>query len=149
MVFAPHTRQRRRKAMEDQTKETGQATSPGETDRPKAKISIQDLYREEIFTDMRVGAIRQLTPVKSNGEFDKNRKILFIGQSSLATQHGPLPIQFPIEARNLQQALEKFPQTMELFVDHLVEQAKEMQRQEQSRIIVPNTNIADPKIILK
>jgi len=34
-------------------------------------------------------------------------------------------------------------------VEHLVEQAKEMQRQEQSRIIVPNANIADPKIILK
>jgi len=28
-------------------------------------------------------------------------------------------------------------------VDHLVEQAKEMQRQEQSRIIVPGANIAD------
>jgi hypothetical protein len=38
---------------------------------------------------------------------------------------------------------------MELFVEHLVEQAKEMQRQEQSRIIVPNANITDPKIILK
>jgi len=135
--------------MEDQTKENTQATGPGGTERPKVRISIQDLYREEIFTDMRVGAIRQLTPVKSNGEFDKNRKILFVGQSSLVTQHGPLPIQFPIEAKNLQQALEKFPETMELFVDHLVEQAKEMQRQEQSRIIVPGANIADPKIILK
>ncbi|HOD36123.1 MAG TPA: hypothetical protein PLR20_09495 [Syntrophales bacterium] len=99
--------------MEDQTKETTQAAGPGGAGRPKVRISVQDLYREEIFTDMRVGAIRQLTPVKSNGEFDKNRKILYIGQSSLVTQHGPLPIQFPIEAKNLQQALEKFPETME------------------------------------
>jgi hypothetical protein len=98
---------------------------------------------------MRVGAIRQLTPVKPNGEFDKNRKILFIGQTSLVTQHGPLPIQFPIDAKNLQQALEKFPETMELFVENLIEQAKEMQRQEQSRIIVPGSNIVDPKIVLK
>lgn len=135
--------------MEDQTKETTQAAGPGETGRPKVRLSVQDLYREEIFTDMKVGAIRQLTPVKANGEFDKNRKILYIGQSSLVTQHGPLPIQFPIEAKNLQQALERFPETMERFVEHLVEQAKEMQRQEQSRIIVPNANITDPKIILK
>jgi hypothetical protein len=38
---------------------------------------------------------------------------------------------------------------MELFVENLIEQAKEMQRQEQSRIIVPGSNIVDPKIVLK
>jgi hypothetical protein len=135
--------------MDDQTKETPQTIGPAGTERPKVRISSQELYREETFTDMRVGAIRQLTPVKPNGEFDKNRKILFIGQTSLVTQHGPLPIQFPIDAKNLQQALEKFPETMELFVENLIEQAKEMQRQEQSRIIVPGSNIVDPKIVLK
>ena len=120
-----------------------------EAARAKVRISQNDLYKEEVFTDMTVGAIRQLTPVRPNGELDKNRKILFFGQTQLMTQQGPLPIQFPIEAKNLQQALDSFPQTMELFVEKLVEQAKELQRQEQSRIIVPNSNIADPKIILK
>ncbi len=135
--------------MEEQTKATPQADDKGGAERPRVRINIQDLYKEETFTDRRVGAIRQLTPVKPNGEFDKARKILFIGQTSLVTQHGPLPIQFPIDAKNLQQALERFPETMELFVHNMIEQAKEMQRQEQSRIIVPSSNIADPRIVLK
>ncbi len=113
----------------------------------KIKINLQNLYREEVFTDMRVATVRQMTPVKPNGEPDKNRKILFFGQTQLITEHGPLPIQFPIEAKNLHEALEKFPEFMEKFMARMIEEAKEMQRQEQSRIIVPGAG--DSKIILK
>ncbi len=103
----------------------------------KAKFNQQNLHREEIFTDLTIGSIRRLSPVKANGEPDKTRPILFVGQSQIYTQQGPMPIQFPIAAINLQQAMEKFPAAMEEFVEHLVEQAKEFQRQEQSRLIVP------------
>ena len=78
-----------------------------------------------------------LTPLKPNGELDINRKILFVGQSQIYTPQGALPIQFPIDAKNLLQAMEQFPEAMEAYVAHLVEEAKEIQRQEQSRIIVP------------
>jgi hypothetical protein len=115
---------------------------------PKIKINQQNLYKEEVFTDVRVAAIRQLTPVKTNGEFDKSRKILFFGQTQLVTQHGPFPIQFPIEARNLHEAIEKFPEVMEQFMEKLAEEAKEMQRQEQSRLIVPG-GTGESKLILK
>jgi hypothetical protein len=113
----------------------------------KIKINQQNLYREEVFTDMRVATVRQMIPVKPNGEPDRNRKILFFGQTQLVTEHGPLPIQFPIESRNLHEALEKFPEFMEKFVEKMIEEAKEMQREEQSRIIVPGAG--DSKIILK
>ncbi len=103
----------------------------------KVKFNQQNLYLEEVFSDLTVGSIRRLTPVKPNGETDKNRVILFVGQSQIYTQQGPMPIQFPIDAKNLQLAMEKFSEAMEDFVAHLVEQAKEMQRQEQSRLIVP------------
>jgi len=103
----------------------------------KVKFNQQNLYLEEVFSDLTVGSIRRLTPVKPNGEMDKNRAILFVGQSQIYTQQGPMPIQFPIDAKNLQLAMEKFSEAMEEFVAHLVEQAKEMQRQEQSRLIVP------------
>jgi hypothetical protein len=103
----------------------------------KVKFNQQNLYLEEVFSDLTVGSIRRLTPVKPNGEADKNRVILFVGQSQIYTQQGPMPIQFPIDAKNLQLAMEKFSEAMEDFVAHLVEQAKEMQRQEQSRLIVP------------
>lgn len=113
----------------------------------KIKINQQNLYREEAFTDMRVATVRQMIPVKPNGDPDRNRKILFFGQTQLITEHGPLPIQFPIEAKNLHEALEKFPEFMEKFVAKMVEEAKEMQREEQSRIIVPGAG--ESKIILK
>ena len=103
----------------------------------KVRFNQQNLHREEIFSDLTIGSIRQLIPVKPNGEPDKTRPILFVGQSQIYTQQGPMQVQFPIDAKNLQLAMEKFPAAMEEFVAHLVEQAKEMQRQEQSRLIVP------------
>lgn len=122
--------------MEDQTKKG-------------IKINQQNLFKEEVFTDLKVANIRQLTPVKANGEPDKTRKMLFFGQTQLVSPHGPLPIQFPIEAKNLQQAMESFPEVMEQFVDKLMKEAQEMQRQEQSRIIVPQSPLEESKIILK
>ena len=120
--------------------------------KPKLRINQNDLYKEEVFTDMKVAAIRQLTPVKPNGEFDKARKILFFGQTQVYTQHGPFPVQFPIEeAKNLQQAIDKFPDVMEQFMERMVKEAEEMKRQEQSKIIVPGSGITPPpgNIILK
>ena len=108
----------------------------------KVKFNQQNLHREEVFSDLTIGSIRQLTPVKPNGELDKTRPILFVGQSQIYTQQGPMPVQFPIDAKNLQLAMEKFPTAMEEFVAHLVEQAKEIQRQEQSRLIVPGGSTA-------
>jgi hypothetical protein len=116
----------------------------------KTKFNQQNLHREEIFSDLTVGSIRQLSPVKQNGEPDKTRPILFVGESQIYTQQGPMPVQFPIDAKNLQQAMDKFPEAMEEFVAHLVEQAKEMQRQEQSRLIVPGGSAAGGSgIVLK
>jgi hypothetical protein len=119
-----------------------------EENRRKAKFNQQNLYREEVFSDLTIGSIRQLTPAKPNGEPDKTRKTLFLGQSQIYTQQGPMPIQFPIDAKNLPQAMEKFPEAMEEFVAHLVEEAKELQRQEESRIIVPGTAPAGGSNIL-
>jgi hypothetical protein len=116
----------------------------------KAKFNQQNLHQEEIFSDLTVGSIRRLSPVKQNGEPDKTRPILFIGEARIYTQQGPMPIQFPIEAKNLQQAMDKFSETMDKFVAHLVEQAKELQRQEESRLIVPGGSAAGGSgIILK
>jgi hypothetical protein len=116
----------------------------------KAKFNQQNLHREEIFSDLTVGSIRQLSPVKRNGEPDKTRPLFFVGQSQIYTQEGPMPVQFPIDAKNLQQAMDNFPEAMEKFVAYLVKQAKETQRQEESRLIVPGGPVAGgSNIILK
>ncbi len=96
-----------------------------------------NLYREEVFTDLSTGAIRRMTPIKPEGEFDATRPVLFAGQSQLYTPQGPIPIQFPIEAQDLQGAIDQFAAAMESYIAHLMEEAEKVQREAQSRIIVP------------
>jgi hypothetical protein len=111
-----------------------------EDNRPASiRINQNNLYREEIFSDLMVGSIHQMTPVKPNAELDKQRKVMFIGNTQLITPQGPLPVRFPIEAKNLQQAIDKFPESLEAFVKKMVEEAKELQRKEESRIIMPGS----------
>ena len=63
------------------------------------------------------------------------------------TPNGPIPIQGMIQAKELQQAIKKFPEAMEAAMDRLIEEAKKYQEQQQaedaqiqkpdSRIIIP------------
>ena len=96
-----------------------------------------NLYREESFTDLRIASIRRLTPVKPDGSEDKTRKTLFVGHTNLITPNGPLPIQNVIQAKELQQAIKKFPEAMQAAMERLVEEAKKHKQKEESRIIVP------------
>jgi hypothetical protein len=110
-----------------------------EETNPLGEISVDqdNLYREETFTDLKVASIRRLSPIKADGGDDAGRPILFIGETTLMSQRGPLPINCPIEATTLEEALEAFPQAVQLAVERLMEEAREMQRQEASRIVVP------------
>ena len=109
------------------------------------RIDRSNLFKEETFTDLKVGMIKRMTPVKSDGSVDKTRKPVFVGQTSLMTPNGPLPIQAVIQAKELQQAIKKFPEAMQASMERLAEEAKKYQEQQQqgqiekpdSRIIVP------------
>ena len=68
-----------------------------------------DLYQEEIFTDRKVGSIRRLTPVDTDGGTDSRRPVLFVGQAQLLTAMGPVPLTFEIPADTLKQAIDRFP----------------------------------------
>ncbi len=100
-------------------------------------VNRQNLYREESFTDMKVASIRRLTPVKPDGSEDKSRKAIFVGQTSLITPNGPVPIQTIIDARQLQQAIKKFPEAMQNEMERLVAEMKKLKQEKESRIIVP------------
>ena len=104
-----------------------------EDPQPNADFSVDraNLYREETFTDLRVGTIKRLMPVRPDGTEDKTRKILFVGQSSLMTPHGPVPIQNVIPAKELQQAIKNFPEAMQAAMDRLVEEAQKYQETQQ------------------
>jgi hypothetical protein len=113
------------------------ASRPGLTPESMT-VDTANLYREEVYSDLRAASIRVLNPVKTDGSPDSERARHYIGDTQLMTQMGPIPVQFELEAENLQQAFEKFPQGVREAVERLNERAKEMQREEASRIVVPS-----------
>ena len=101
------------------------------------RVDATNLYREETYTDLRVATIRRLVPVTAEGEIDTTRPMLFSGQTNLMSQAGPLPVECPIEATDLAEAIQKFPEGIKQAVERLVEEAKEIRQREASRIVVP------------
>jgi hypothetical protein len=101
------------------------------------QVDKDNLYREEVFTDLRVASIRKLVPIKADGSDDSSREARFVGETQLMSARGPLPIQCPIEAPTLSDAIDAFPEAVQKAVDQMIEEAREMQRQEASRIVVP------------
>ena len=100
-------------------------------------VDANNLYREEVFTDLRVATIRRLTPIQADGSPDPNRQPLFSAQTHLMSQAGPLPVEAPLNATTLEEAIASFPTAIQEAVDKLIEEAKEMRRRESSRIVVP------------
>lgn len=110
------------------------------------KVDRQNLYREETFSDLQMANIKRLIPVTTDGSMDQTRPIMFIGHTQIMTQAGALPVQSPIEATTLEEAMEKFPQAINQAVEKMIEEAKEMQREQASKIVVPGADDAS-KII--
>jgi hypothetical protein len=111
------------------------ASGPKITD---IKINPDNLYKEESFTDLTFATIRLLTPVNIDGSADESRETIFTGMTQLMSPNGPIPVQCLIEgAKNLGEAVAKLPEAIEKTVQAMIAEAKEMQRQESSKIIVP------------
>jgi len=81
---------------------------------PELKMDPANLYREEIFTDRKVGTIRVMTPVKNDGSPDTSRKIIYVGETQLMTPVGALPLAFEIEAESLGNAATKFAEVAQV-----------------------------------
>jgi len=101
-----------------------------------------NLYIEEIVTDLKVGTIRRLTPINREGNRDLGRPQLFYAQAQVMSQVGPLPVSAQIEASNLEEAIAAYPKAVEAGIQALMEEAREMQRQEASRIVMPGAEAA-------
>ena len=77
-------------------------------DAMNTQMDVASLYREEVVTDRKVGTIHVLTPILDSGERDTNRPLLFLGDTQIMTQMGPLPISFEIKAETLAEAVAGF-----------------------------------------
>ena len=113
-------------------------SNQGGTKITDIKVSADNLYKEESFTDLKLATIRRLTPVKIDGTVDESREAIFTGMTQLMSPNGPVPVQCIIEgAKNLSEAAAKLPEAIEKTVQAMIAEAKEMQRQESSKLIVP------------
>ena len=108
-----------------------------ESHLPDIRFDTASLYQEEVFTDRAAGTIRRMRPVLASGEPDPSRPVLFSGQTQLLTPGGVLPLGFEIEALSLEEAIEKFPAAVHDALNQAIEEAREMRREAQSRIVVP------------
>jgi hypothetical protein len=104
---------------------------------PDLSLDPSALYLEEIFTDRRVGTIRRLTPVKSDGSPDKSRSALYVGETQVLTPAGALPIGFEIPAASLDEAAGKFGSLAKEAIERTVKEIEELRRQAASSIVIP------------
>lgn len=97
------------------------------------------LYREDTYTDRRIGTIRILTPVTRDGMTDLGRPVLYVGETQLLTTGGLLPLVFEIEATSLGDAADRFAEGAEMAIERTRREIEQMRREQASQIIVPDS----------
>ena len=112
-------------------------------ERPlEPQMSVDALYREDVFTDQRVGTVRRLTPVKSDGSDDASRPSIFIGQATVMTPMGSLPLSFELAAKTLAEAVAQFGPAAQVAIEEAARELQEMRRQAASSIVIPEAGSA-------
>ncbi len=112
-------------------------------ERPgEPQMNAAALYREDVFTDQRVGTVRRLTPVKADGSDDPARPLLFIGQATVMTPMGSLPLSFELEAASLAEAIAQFGPAAQQAIEEAARELQEMRRQAASSIVIPDAGAA-------
>jgi hypothetical protein len=118
-----------------QWKEDPMASDPNRVG--DAAIDAASLYREEIYTDRKVGTLRVLQPVNSDGSPDTRRNTVYQGEAQLMTNMGPLPISFDIDADTLADAIARYPEATKAGIERAMREIQEMRRQASSSIVLP------------
>ena len=102
------------------------------------KMDPTALYREEVFTDRRVGTIRVLTPVTKEGLVDPTRQVLYVGDTQVLTPTGMLPISFELEAGSLVEAVERFGDGVKQAVEQTIREIQQLRQEAASSIVIPD-----------
>jgi hypothetical protein len=105
-----------------------------------AQFDTENLYREETYTDRRVGTLRVMVPVTVDGTPDPARPTLFVGQVSVMTPMGALPITFEVPgATTLAQALAGFGEGAKLGIEETMRELQQMRREQASSLVIPES----------
>lgn len=104
---------------------------------PEMRVDKDNLYREDVFTDLQAATIKRLTPVTPDGKDDPARPVRFTGHAQIYSPAGLLPLDFEMEAATFAEALEAFPAGVKASVARLAEEMESLQRERASRIVAP------------
>jgi hypothetical protein len=104
---------------------------------PEPKMDPAGLFREEVITDRKVGTIRVLSPIRSDGSPDAGRKTLYLGEAQIYTTMGALPLSFELEADSVSDAVTKYAPAAKQAVEQAVRELEDMRRQAASSIVIP------------
>jgi len=102
-----------------------------------AQMDPNSLWREEIYTDRKVGTIRALLPVRPDGQPDSARKPVYMGEAQIMTSMGPLPVSFEIEAPTLTEAVTQYGPTAQVAIERTVRELQDLRRQAASGLVIP------------
>lgn len=111
---------------------------------PEISMDTSNLYRDESFTDRRVGSIQRLSPVTPDGDPDTSRTVLYVGQTQIMTPGGALPLSFEIPAQTLGEAIAQFGTLAEQALQETMQRLEEMRREQASSLIVPGSGAPGP-----
>ena len=109
-----------------------------------ATMDAASLYREEIYTDRKVGTLRVLVPVRDDGTPDAARPTIYQGEAQLMTNVGPLPISFDIPGATLAEAIANYANAAKEGVAHAMQEIAEMRRQASSSLVIPQAGALPP-----
>ena len=102
----------------------------------------KSLYREEIYTDRKMGTLRVMIPVAPDGSPDAGRPTLYLGEAQLMTNMGPLPISFDVEAKSLAEAIARYGEAAKVGIEQALHELQEMRRQASSSLVIPPAGAA-------
>ena len=109
-------------------------------ERPDPRDTQMDataLWREEIYTDRKVGTIRAMQPVGADGKTDAKRQPIYVGEAQIMTSMGPLPVSFEIEAATLAEAVANYGAAAQVAVERTVKELQDLRRQAASGLVIP------------
>lgn len=101
------------------------------------KMNADTLFREEIITDRKIGTIRILHPIKSDGTADDSRQRIYVGETQIMTPMGAVPLAFQLDGNTLAEAVEKFAEGAQAAVERAMTELQQLRREAASSIVIP------------
>ena len=102
------------------------------------KFNKNNLWKEENFTDLEVGTIRKLTPIKTDGSNDNERKPTFTATTNIMTPNGALPLSGEIKATTLEEAISNFSDAINEALKKFQDDMIKMQQEQANKIVTPD-----------